>query len=276
MIDERQEWFSSLSGEKVNLPIFRQKEGLSKDGAGKMKTELGSAMPPPLSPSEHGSRSPHPCGTFSAQEQHWGEGRSPTVPVPRALNHIEKEEIEIEWKSGSKTLPSLKPTTGMSTPPSKWVHRFTFSSGEGGGANLGGIHQDWLEIDIGGQAQEEALNPVLEASSSLKFEKPSWTEPRMGPPLCLGGGPSLEGLWPGIQADDFLEVPDKLAQAVHVRVDVLLHPFLHGVREVDALQVRAQSLDGVLPVFMDSGGKERDTCLRLGGRERAPAPLRAP
>lgn len=75
------------------------------------------------------------------------------------------------------------------------------------------------------------------------------------PSLCLGRGPSLEGLWPGIQADDFLEVPDKLAQAVHVRVDVLLHPLLHGVREVDALQVRAQSLDDVLPVFMDPGGK---------------------
>lgn len=57
----------------------------------------------------------------------------------------------------------------------------------------------------------------------------------------LGGqvviGLSLEGLGPGIEAEDFLEVPNKLAEPIHVRVDVLLHPLFHRVREINAVHV---------------------------------------
>lgn len=67
----------------------------------------------------------------------------------------------------------------------------------------------------------------------------------------------LECLGAGVEADDRLEVPNKLPQPVHVRVDILLHPLLHRVWEIDAFHVRAEGLDEVLPVLVDSGGDRR-------------------
>lgn len=67
------------------------------------------------------------------------------------------------------------------------------------------------------------------------------------------GAQPLGRLGPGVEADDGPVVPDQVPQLVQVGVDVLLHPLLHRVGEVDALQLGAQLTDEALPVLVEPG-----------------------
>lgn len=67
------------------------------------------------------------------------------------------------------------------------------------------------------------------------------------------GAAALPGLGPAVEADDGPVVPHQIPQLVQVGVDVLLHPLLHGVREVDPLQLGTQVPNKALPVLMEPG-----------------------
>jgi len=89
--------------------------------------------------------------------------------------------------------------------------------------------------------------------------------PRAHPGWAGGSGGGSQPqchLGPGVEADDGPVVPHQVPQLVQVGVDVLLHPLLHRVGEVDPLQVGTQVADEALPVLVEPGR----------GRAGGPAP----
>lgn len=55
--------------------------------------------------------------------------------------------------------------------------------------------------------------------------------------------PSLRSFRSAIQLNDLLVIFDQLLKLVHIEIDILFHPFLHRVWEIDVPHMNVQVLD---------------------------------